>query len=550
MTETGFPDKQIRSTRELMPYVPQNWKQMAASLPLSTKILAGKARVRVTFGGNEAYCQRVGGKFHINLPQIPADDPEMVVLAYGYRGHEVGHVRHSDYDALEKAELGSVFEKTMCNVIEDVWMERAMGEEFPGVRGDLNRLWTKLVRDETVLPATESESPATIVQRFVLTHCRAEYTDQEAFVPISQTSEATAEKILGRGLVTRLKGLLSKVPTLKGTDDALALASRIISLLEEERDRAKQPPEDEEAPPVDSPANLPETLQSILDAKDADVDEDALKKVAGSLSASTKKASHGEGQIGGIAEPDPLGLTKLNASQTVSDVRAATNALRHRLGGLLDAERDRRVWNCREGEEIDSDQIHKVALQEPDIFKREQKSVDVFTAVQVLLDRSGSMGDRIKDAMRAALAIGLALEQIPDVRVAVACFPGTAETRVIPLTHFGQSVRGTAGFYEAITASGGTPMTEAIYYGTYELIAVHEERKILFVVTDGAPNDRESCERALQAAERYGVEAYGIGIGTMANDDLFRHYAVINDILQLAPAMFQMLERALVRAAA
>jgi len=91
-------------------------------------------------------------------------------------------------------------------------------------------------------------------------------------------------------------------------------------------------------------------------------------------------------------------------------------------------------------------------------------------------------------------------------------------------------------------------MAEALWWVLQQMQVLHEQRKIILLVTDGEPHSRESVQTAIRTAERMGCEVCGIGLGTPSILTLLpqrsRH---IQTITELAPAMFAVLQQRLLR---
>jgi nitric oxide reductase activation protein len=80
-----------------------------------------------------------------------------------------------------------------------------------------------------------------------------------------------------------------------------------------------------------------------------------------------------------------------------------------------------------------------------------------------------------------------------------------------------------------------------------QLHVLTEERKILLLITDGQPDALISIINAVKAALTQGIEVLGIGIKTYSIETFLSPDAcrVIKDLPELAPAMFSMLQNAL-----
>ena len=73
-------------------------------------------------------------------------------------------------------------------------------------------------------------------------------------------------------------------------------------------------------------------------------------------------------------------------------------------------------------------------------------------------------------------------------------------------------------------------------------------RKIVLLITDGEPDDQNHTLAAIRLIKSFGLEVYGIGIKTLSIQTLLpgRGSKVINDIMELAPSMFEILQSALI----
>ena len=300
-------------------------------------------------------------------------------------------------------------------------------------------------------------------------------------------------------------------------------------------------------------AEMAEALQELLDDNGDSAPKTRCQAAADALKQEASDANQAAGGYGGgggagVGEAsEPLQVTTTGAAE-IASVSAATVALRTRLRGLLAAERLAKRTVARRGKRLSRGRLVKALQGNPNIFVNKTRGVAVNTAVQVLLDRSGSMHGEIALARESALACALGLSEIQGVSVAAATFPGDGAVReVTPLTAFGEPVRRTAGRYAAVNATGGTPMLEALLWGVDQLLVQPEPRLMCLVVTDGEPYDRVNTEAVIQRCWTGGIEVMGIGMGRSAHyvETLFPVSAHIEQVEDLAGAMFTMLREAL-----
>lgn len=135
-------------------------------LPLLAAVLGDKYGVKVVIGGEKACTD--GNVIH--LPSLPLEsDDEIAMLVKGYTDHESAHVRHTDFEALHKANLNNA-EKTVFNYIEDWRVEHRLAEIFPGCRENLNRL---IHRFFVEMDDWAEETPAIAIFNYILLSIRA-----------------------------------------------------------------------------------------------------------------------------------------------------------------------------------------------------------------------------------------------------------------------------------------------------------------------------------------------------------------------------------------
>ena len=254
---------------------------------------------------------------------------------------------------------------------------------------------------------------------------------------------------------------------------------------------------------------------------------------------------------GGLAEYGDPPPDRGDAAAAVATARAATAALRRRLGALVQAsvEDDRRCG--RRGRRLDTGSLHRPCVGRPVRFGAREVRDAPKTAVGLLLDRSGSMTGLVTLAGQAVLATALALETVPDVACWAAAFPGANRDGVIPLKPFAARAARVAGRFD-LWAGGGTPLAGALWRAAYELLRRPEPRRLVVVATDGQPDDPDGARDAIGRCRAGGIEVLGLGIGqSLAEVEAVfgaRAGAAIGSIEGLAPALFALLERRLTRA--
>jgi cobalamin biosynthesis protein CobT len=431
----------------------------------------------------------------------------------------------------------------------------------------------------------------------------------DLLVDMRNKSEEIFRRRFPAGVFTRLAALLEEVDKMVDTSDANKLAKRILKMLKDEQEKQQQQRQQRSGDANGDPASDKDdgdAIQGQNPQRDGQVDEpdqsgdtrgqddgqddDARDTGAG---GSTPQDQQGRGagaegteddhdviqQVLDAGEdelPDDLGdvlkrvlnaakdnscnttMAKSHRPETLGKetrlmeiASAATVQLRTRLANLVQAQRWNRLETRRTGRILDTRRLYRSQAGDNRIFLRRNESVAPNTAVQILLDRSGSMcGQRIEVGQQAVLAAALAMESITGTVVQTAAFPyGEDDVDVLVLTAFGERVQNTSAAYQLL-GDGGTPLAEAMLWAGHELIKREEPRKILLVATDGDPDDSCAVIDLVERFQESGIEVYALGIQSHKGASLFPNHRIIQRLSDLPAAMIGMLQEAILKRAA
>jgi Mg-chelatase subunit ChlD len=349
---------------------------------------------------------------------------------------------------------------------------------------------------------------------------------------------------------------------MQSTQDASDLALEVIQILEDEKDQIPKPDPQNAGQPgqhgsqkqsdagnASSSADNAkrQTLEDLLASDGAPQVANLGEQTGAKLQEAAGKAMKDSGGMGaGVGNASAPLVGAGDAAKILQSVHGATTALRTRLRGFVEATKRNRRVHTRRGTRFDGRRVVQGMLGDPRVYQRKITGVAVDTAALILMDRSISMKSRMQVARQSALSCSAALEEIPGVRVSAVAFPGY-QAVVDPLTLFGEKVAQTAPRYAGVKASGGTPLLPALLWSVDQLLQQPEKRKLLLVVTDGQPSQLPVCIEAIRRCWLGDIEAMGIGILVPSIADLFPVSTCINDVSELAPAMFGMLQTAITR---
>ena len=517
------------------------------AMPLVASMLGDKLGVKVVIGSSDTACTNGDTIF---LPPLPVDDEGVLYpLVNGFIDHEAAHIRHTNLDVLKGKRLTPV-EKHLWNAIEDWRVEHEIIKRYPGC----HEHFTWLIRhfflhDAEVETAGENDSPAFSVLNYVLLTLRS--WDVPELIRNCELEAYIMEKHWP-GLRSSIDAIMQDIPArCRSTQDSLDFARKIVRLIKQE---AQKEQKNSESPVLSPTANTQDnsqqdqqapqeggtqhTLHELLQASKNDLPKSMDKQIADMISGQCLPQKHKgmsvavEGRLTTTELPDNL----IMEAQTIS------RALRTKLQGLLQAQILRRSSPSRHGK-LSGHGLYRIAVYDPRLFLKNESVTGLDTAIHILLDISGSMTSRIDLACAACYSVALALAAIPGISVGVSAFPADyvedVTATVYPLLRHGERVVNSFG----VEAHGSTPKTEALWWVLGMLSRRLEKRKVILVVTDGYPDDPETAQETITAAQRMGMDVLGIGIDAPAISSMIPGSETITDIRELAPAMFRLLQQ-------
>lgn len=236
--------------------------------------------------------------------------------------------------------------------------------------------------------------------------------------------------------------------------------------------------------------------------------------------------------------------------RSIADARNVSTRLAVQLRRKLESENRVHDIPKNRGKRISRRHLCRVAFDDYRVFRSTIIGPEINTAVVTLLDVSSSMsGEPVRLASRAVLASALALDTIPRLAHAVAAFPGRRGDDFIELIKdFDEDARLISSRF-AVGARHCTPLTEALLWAGNRLVTRPEERRVIYVATDGGPNHAPSAQQMIAQLHRMGTEVHGLGIGTDDPYGLFDSFARIKDVSSLPEAFMALSDRVLRRSA-
>ncbi len=236
------------------------------AFPIVAAAIGNRFGIKVQIGGEQAYTNGTS----IQLPAYNGNDPDYKDYAWGLLAHEAAHIRYSDFSI----DFGtSVLRRRLCGALEDVRIEHELAKDFPGTRLTLRTVVEKMIVSGGFKAATTEDHPANVLYGYVLKSLRARVLEQTALTPLVALSEQVLNSHFPADAVVQLNVLLSEVPeTLKSERDCLALADRILAMIEQtcEKEHQQQQANNQNPNPNPNP-----NQQNSLAQPDSDVAREA-----------------------------------------------------------------------------------------------------------------------------------------------------------------------------------------------------------------------------------------------------------------------------------
>ncbi len=302
-----------------------------------------------------------------------------------------------------------------------------------------------------------------------------------------------------------------------------------------------------------SGSDVSEFLQSVLSGIDLSKEtQDLGEALAELINQEVDQVDDTERMV--LPGTVPVGSAQRDAEAVHSALQVSAK-LAIQLKRQLESERRLPSIPRSSGRRVSRRHLHRVAFKDYRVFERRVVQTAVNTSVVCLLDSSGSMAwdsgagrPPIEIARAALLATMMALGSIKNLKACAGAFPARGDSeRVLLLADFGEAAPNVSSRF-ALNAAGGTPMAEAILWGCQQLESrPDDERKIIFVATDGQPDRPQLTAQVIHSAERSGIEVYGLGIQTAAGRDLFRSFAEVHDLSRLCEAFLEVFQGVLTR---
>lgn len=513
-------------------------KDIMSCLPLLVCILGKQYNITVEIGGTTAY---TNGKT-IHIPSLKIDTDEIYInMTRGYVDHEAAHIRYTDFQLLQKANLTKL-QFHLFNIIEDWRVETLLGKHFPGCRKNFDFIIAYLFGKER--QKAGSNAPAFCVLEYILLTVRSwNSSEVEKNRTLSRKEMVTACLGIEKELDACLKKIHANTRT---TQNAIAHALLLESIIKK---WIPEQPQGSTSQMEKRNDHLDGEQSVISEEKEGaqDAYEDSFPKTMGAV-LREKLSAQAEGMDSEhwtVAKIRPV-TPDVIPPDTLRRIELITRGLSIRMQGLMQSLSLSASYPSTKGR-LNTAKLYRIKTENPKVFIQRTECVAVNTSLHILLDASASMyGKPMELATASCHAIASACSAIKGLNTAVTAFNGNYRGDVglvYPLLKHGQPVHARIN----LMPSGGTPLAPALWWVMQQLMFTREQRKILFILTDGQPNDMTATRKALTVAHKIGLEVYGLGI---LDDSIRKLLPVfsrsISDLMELPVVFFDMLGKSII----
>jgi hypothetical protein len=160
--------------------------------------------------------------------------------------------------------------------------------------------------------------------------------------------------------------------------------------------------------------------------------------------------------------------------------------------------------------------IAQIPAGKKNVFEYKEENEAPVSSVELLVDASGSMNSNNKmvEANKTALAFAKAFQRMGiDIEVnyfGVYDYERNKNT-IYQAKKFGEKLKPSKF---NVAASGSTPTHDALFFGLTRIVNQQSDNKIIIVVTDGHPDERQLLVNTVEMTKKTGVKIVPIGLGT------------------------------------
>ncbi|MCG9733835.1 VWA domain-containing protein [Pseudoalteromonas shioyasakiensis] len=523
-----------------------NKSKLLKRFRMLSRIMSNRGDITINLTGNRCYTDYNS----ITLPVGDLENPDYLELLEGAIDHEVGHLRWTDRTWTAKSYEKGAFFNAIRNGIEDIRMERMVCLEWPGAILNLSKMVTQGIKKGWFSKPTDSFPPSLLLQAVVVYYGRYKINDQVQLKEFCEIALALLTDCIGQKPVHDLILLLDTIPALRSNQHSYELTEQIIQLLKKI-----------EFKPGDSQGNDSGDSQGD-DSGDSQGDDSGDSQGDDSGDSQGNNSGDSQGQNSSVSQQVINFVNKcLNAdeSQLMADLHEQVNNelekmadevrssndmeqlidfnapliskndrgtvgtaelnLAKRLSTPISRELHKIIYGLdrksvnfsKQGRTVEANRLAGVKAGNFNVFKSERITKAPTMAISVLVDRSSSMSAvEMNGANTSALAINLAIDKLKGVNSE--CIYYSAGD-LYEAKCFKSTTKAVKDNFR-VSSRGGTHTGLSLYSVIRRLSLRVEQKKVVFIITDGQASDLKYLEKSIEMSELLGIQIVCIGINT------------------------------------
>lgn len=467
----------------------------------------------------------------------------MVVKYAAYVVHELLHRKYTNFFASSDVQ----YLRVLHNAVEDGWIENT--GIATGLLGNIGPLLGEMIDTmtrEALASVSDWNNPAQYPY-ILAVHCRA---------------HATVKCPTNPRLAPIFDEAAKRCQLATNSYDTLEIAVWVYDQIKQESQKPKEesngkpkdgdkgqpkdgeeakdaPPEGQEAPT--SPGKPKGEGEGADKAKDAPVGNPS-ESIAREVEPSLNEPSSG----GSYSTDEDVRVDGYHLREHANLRTAAlpvSAKLRYEVKRLFDNSGLSEFTRNRKAGVVNVHALPSVAAGNDRVFKRRLDVEGVDSAVVICLDVSGSMftdrsgGSFIRPAVQTCRAL-LETLSAAGVKTCILSFGN----HVSQIKGFDKNPRSASQMLDRVVAGGGTNDYTALRYAHQILAKRTENRKLVFVITDGRGNPR-AVKQQSESGKALGITTVGIGIQADVSD-IYGQAVTINNIGDLGNASFKQIKLA------
>tara|TARA_R110001606_G_scaffold144066_1_gene283473 strand:- start:22712 stop:24403 length:1692 start_codon:yes stop_codon:yes gene_type:complete len=519
-----------------------------------SKLMSDREGIKVTVSGSTAYS--CGGK--INIPFGDFTDPDYVSMTHGYIDHEIGHEKHTSFSINFKSKL----HLNLCNIFEDARMEKLVGSEYPGAKLNLEKLVLIAIKKGLFSEPVSSDNPLSLVLTYCLYKGRVLGAGNLCLDQYAEQALAYLKATYDNNFIDSLTEIVHGITNTRSTRDCADMAWKVIELMKSTDEKEQEEPkngddsddsesdeqsDDEQSDGEQSDGEQSDDsstdtngneasaedqengdqtsriIKSVIDAIEDDNIEvpDFHEMIAEELrqEAENFSPSEDDSELRDIFSNTLPVTTKwklmglpFNNPELIPSAGKAVYRTLHRA--LIDDTEELNGFRNR-GRKLSSKKLVGSVLGDDRIFKTPVIENELSAAISILIDASGSMARGYQEIANAvALAMSKGLQSL-QVKNEIGFY--SSEMCLYIAKPFNQQYIDEKRFQ--VCSDLYTPSGEAMKSALMRLNRQSEDKKCLFLVTDGKPSCPGSFIEALELAKILGISIAVLGVG-MTRDNI------------------------------